>query len=224
VDGFPVWINIAITFVIANLLFHIIYLLDRRTKSEGILFSQPPSLKSRIYAGLLGIILGGWFIIIWLSGLHISGEMLLLPIGSVALFGYSIGIDKPLQQIQNTYANVFHNFIRSKKIIGIEGKTIDEIILAVNTGGRFVVYEFCISPLIVTLDYDSNVYFINIDNKQKALSIRYSIISLLFGWESLFGVIHTIRCLMVNLRGGKDITKQVVEWLKLIQEMSETTQ
>jgi hypothetical protein len=223
VDGFPVWINIAITFVIANLLFHIIYLLDHRTKTEGILFSQPPSLKLRIYAGLLGIILGGWFIIILLSGLRISGEMLLLPIGSVALFGYSIGIDKPLQQIQNAYANVFHNFIRSKKIIGIEGKTIDEIILAVNTGGRFVVYEYCISPLIVTLDYDSNVHFINIDNKQKILSVQYSIISLLFGWESLFGVIHTIRCLMVNLRGGKDITKQVVEWLKFIQEMSEST-
>lgn len=221
-DNSPVWINIAITFVIINLLFHIIYLIDRRTKTEGILFSQTVSLKSRIYAGLLGIILGGSFIIIWFLGLHVSGEILLLPIAAVALFGYSFGIDKPLQQIQKAHANIFHNFIRSKKIIGIEGKTIDEIILAVNAGGKFVVYEYCISPLIVTLDYDSNVYFIDANEERRNLSLRYSIISLLFGWESLFGPIHAIRCLVVNFRGGKDISKQVIDWLNWIQDMKET--
>ena len=58
-SDFPTWVNLAIVFVIANLIFHIIYLIDHRIKSKGVLFSQPATRKSRIFAGLFGVILGG---------------------------------------------------------------------------------------------------------------------------------------------------------------------
>ena len=218
---FPVWANIAAIFVIANVLFHIVYLLDRRTKSEGVLFSQPTSPKSRIYAGLLAVILGGAFIIFWTLGFREGEQIAILAIASVALFGYSLGIDKPLQKVQKTYAEIFHNFAKGKKIIGVEGKTIEEIISMVRVGGKFVVFEYCVSPIIVTLDYDSNIHFIDTNEDTRNLGIRYSIISLLFGWESLFGLIHTIRCLTVNFRGGKDITQQVIDWLMWLKKAKE---
>lgn len=219
---FPVWANIVTIFLIANVLFHIIYLLDRRTKSEGILFSQPASPKSRIYAGLLAVILGGTFLILWTLGFREGEQIAILAIASVALLGYSLGIDKPLQQVQKTYAEIFHNFAKNKKIIGVDGKSIEEIIVLARAGGKFVVFEYCISPIIVTLDYDSNIHFIEPNGETRNLIFRYSIISLLFGWESLFGVIHTIRCLTVNFRGGKDVTQQVVDWLTWLKKMKET--
>ena len=219
---FPVWANIVAIFVIANVLFHIIYLLDRQTKSEGILFSQPASPKSRIYAGLLAVILGSAFIILWTLGFREGEQIAIFAIASVSLFGYSLGLDKPLQQVQKTYAEIFHNFAKNKKIIGVEGKSIEEIIAMVRVGGKFVVFEYCVSPIIVTLDYDSNIHFIEVNGETRNLIIRYSIISLLFGWESLFGVIHTIRCLAVNFRGGKDVTQQVVDWLMWLKKIKET--
>jgi hypothetical protein len=221
VTDFPVWANIVAIFVIANVLFHIVYLLDRRTKSEGILFSQPASPKSRIYAGLLAVILGGAFIIFWTLGFREGEQIAILAIASVSLLGYSLGIDKPLQQVQKTYAEIFHNFAKDKKIIGVEGKTIEEIIAMVRVGGKFVVFEYCVSPLIVTLDYDSNIYFIDANEDTGSLSFRYSIISLLFGWESLFGLIHTIRCLTINFRGGKDVTQRVIDWLMWLKKLKE---
>ena len=217
----PVWANIVAIFVIANVLFHIVYLLDRRTKSEGVLFSQPASPKSRIYAGLLAVILGGAFIIFWTLGFREGEQVAILAVGSVALLGYSLGIDKPLQQVQKTYAEILHNFAKNKKIIGVEGKTIEEIIAMVRVGGKFVVFEYCISPIIVTLDYDSNIHFIDTNEDTRNLGFRYSIISLLFGWESLFGLIHTIRCLAVNFRGGKDVTQQVIDWLMWLKKVKE---
>jgi hypothetical protein len=221
VTDFPVWANIAAIFVIANVLFHIVYLLDRRTKSEGVLFSQPASPRSRIYAGLLAVILGGAFIIFWTFGFREGEQIAILAIASIALLGYSLGIDRPLQQVQKAYAEIFHNFAKNKKIIGVEGKTIEEVIAMARVGGKFVIFEYCISPLIVTLDYDSNIYFIDINEDTRSLGFRYSMISLLFGWESLFGLIHAIRCIMVNFRGGKDVTHQVIDWLTWLKKVKE---
>jgi hypothetical protein len=214
----PVWVNIAAIFVIANLLFHIIYLLDRRTKSEGILFSRPASLKSRIYAGLLAIILGAAFLVLLMLGFHKSEQTVILAITAITLLGYSLGIDKPLQHIQEVYAETFHNHVRSKKIVGIKGQTIEGIISKVRVGGQFVAFEYCISPLIVTLDYESNIHFVEAGEDPTRLGLRYSIISLLFGWESLFGPIHAIRCIATNFRGGRDVTQRVVDWLNWLQQ------
>jgi hypothetical protein len=211
----PTWANLLIVYLIATTIFHFIYLMDRRTKREGVLFTQPASPKSRVYAFLAGVALGGSFIIFWVLGFRESKEIAILAIGSIGLIAYSVGLDRPLTQIQRTYAEVFHGeeLARYKKIIGIEGMTIDELNMQVQAGGRFVMFEYCISPLVITLDYSSDIYFIKAGGNTSRKGIRYSLISLLFGWISIFGPIHTIRCLLVNFRGGRDFTEQVVNWL-----------
>jgi hypothetical protein len=215
-DNLPTWANILLAYIMVSFVFHFIYLLDRRTKKEGLLFTQTPSTKSRIFAFLIGILLGGAFIIIWVIGYRESYETVILAITSIALIAYSLGIDRPLVQIQTAYAQTFHpaSFNKQKRIIGINQMSPEEIDYKVRNGARFVMFEYCISPLVVTLDYDSNIFFIEPGKDARRLSLRYILISVFLGWFSILGPINTIQCLITDIRGGKDVTRYVVDWLK----------
>jgi hypothetical protein len=215
-ENLPTWANILLAYIVVSFIFHFIYLLDKRTKQEGILFTQPPSGKSRTFAFLAGILLGGAFIVIYLVGYRISFETGILVIASIALIAYSLGIDRPLAQIQTGFAKTFHyaNIMKHKEIIGIDQMPIEEIELRIRNGARFVMYEYCISPLIVTLDYDSNIFFVEPRETTSKLGLRYILVTLFLGWFSILGPINTIRCLITDFRGGKDVTPQVVDWLK----------
>lgn len=98
------------------------------------------------------------------------------------------------------------------KINGTEGMTIEDIELEIDKGGRFVVFQYCISILIMTFRRVSDVYFIKADEFTFGLSIRYTLISLLFGWWGIpWGPIYTIGAIFTNLFGGKDVTYQLME-------------
>lgn len=213
-DGLPAWANFTIAFVFANLMFHLIYMMDRQAKSEGYLFAKPPTLKSRIFAALIGLALGGFYFMVWLIGSDINNhESAIIIIGSAALLGYSIGLDRPLQIVQKAYYNYHPVNPKPKKIMNINEKTFEEIFTKVQAGGRFLVFGYCISPFIGTLDYESPIYFIEANENPIRTSLKYSILTALLGWESLFGLFHAFRCLMINFRGGIDVTPQIMEWL-----------
>jgi hypothetical protein len=100
-----------------------------------------------------------------------------------------------------------------KKIIGIENLSPDEINFELQKGARFVVYNYCISLLIVTLKRASDVYFIR-PGDGAANGIKYSAISLVAGWWGIpWGPIYTIQSVYKNSKGGIDITPSVVETL-----------
>jgi hypothetical protein len=71
--------------------------LDRRSKSKGNLFTQPPSPTMRILAILLGLIFGGIFVaeMLWSEIIHIWP-----PILAVALLAYAFGAEKLIVAIQ----------------------------------------------------------------------------------------------------------------------------
>ena len=213
-DNFPAWANILITYLITAVVFNFIYLMDRRAKKEGPLFTQPPSPKSRLYALLVGFALGGTFFIARVLGFREDIELALLAAASVALIGYSLGLDRPLAQMQKGYAEVFGNnhFVKRKKIIGLDDISLDELRLEVQSGAKFVVFEYCISPLVVTIDYESNIYFYPAGDDIRAKGFLFSVISLLFGWTSIFGPFHVIRCVWINWRGGQDVTDSIMQW------------
>jgi hypothetical protein len=227
-DNLPTWANIFLAYIEVSIVFHFIYLLDRRTKKEGLLFTQTPSIKSRIFAFLTGILLGGAFIIIWIIGYRESYETVILAMASIALIAYSLGIDRPLAQIQTAYAQTFHpaSFMKRKRIIGINQMSLEEIDYKVRNGARFVIFEYCISPLVVTLDYNSNIFFIEPGEDACRLDLRYILISAFLGWFSILGPINTIRCLITDIRGGNDVTRHVEDWLKWDYEQKQhaTTQ
>ena len=84
----------------------------------------------------------------------------------------------------------------------------------INRGGAFVVYQYCISVLVLTFRRSSSIYFIRGGQSKVAKGIPFVLISLFFGWWGIpWGPIYTIGSLRTNFRGGKDVTQEVLQSL-----------
>jgi hypothetical protein len=95
-------------------------------------------------------------------------------------------------------------------------RTVNEVRLGEGAesagGGRWVVFEYCISLVAVTFRQQSRPFFIEADGISWVRSLPYVLVSLLFGWWGLpWGVIYTPVTIFTNLTGGCDITAQVRE-------------
>lgn len=103
-------------------------------------------------------------------------------------------------------------------IKGLEGLIQSEIKYELQNGAKFVVYEYCISIFIMTFKKSSNVYFIKKDTSLFVKGVPYTIISLIFGWWGIpWGPIHTISSVFTNLKGGKDITAEMLNAFKKVE-------
>jgi hypothetical protein len=96
-------------------------------------------------------------------------------------------------------------------IKNIEGLSMAQLQQEINNGGKFVVFHYCISILIMTFKRGSNIYFIRSGESTFSHSIPYTILSLALGWWGIpWGPIHTISSLYTNITGGKDMTAEVM--------------
>lgn len=96
-------------------------------------------------------------------------------------------------------------------IQGIEGLTMPEIYQEVSHGGRFVVFQYTISVIFITFRRSSNIIFVKSDEKQAVKGLPYTLLSLFLGWWGFpWGPIYTIQTLVKNMRGGKDLTSEVL--------------
>jgi hypothetical protein len=78
-------------------------------------------------------------------------------------------------------------------------------------GGRFVVFQYCFSVLILTFRRSSPVMFLRSGEDGASSALSYSLISLFAGWWGIpWGPIWTISSLITNARGGKDLTQAVL--------------
>jgi len=97
------------------------------------------------------------------------------------------------------------------KIIGIENMSAEELNRELERGGKFVIFEYCISIIIMTFKRPTDVYFIKSGEGVAKKSIGPTLTSLVVGWWGIpWGPIYTIGSLITNLRGGKDVTDEVV--------------
>ena len=81
-------------------------------------------------------------------------------------------------------------------------------------GGRFVVYEYCVSIVIMTFRRPSDIYFIRAGERSVA-GFGFTLLTLFLGWWGFpWGPIYTIGVLITNLSGGKDVTAEVVASLQ----------
>jgi len=98
------------------------------------------------------------------------------------------------------------------KIRGIEGLTTDQINFELQRGGRFVIFQYAVSVLVMSFRRPSSVHFIRAGENTILKSIGFTLLTLVAGWWGIpWGPIYTIQSLTTNLRGGKDVTKQVVD-------------
>ena len=92
--------------------------------------------------------------------------------------------------------------------------TPDQIRHEVERGGRFVIFEYCISIFVLSFKRVSGVQFIKAEDSAFRKGAPYSLISLLLGWWGIpWGPIWTISALVTNCRGGRDITSEVMQAL-----------
>ena len=104
------------------------------------------------------------------------------------------------------------------KIQGLGNMTFDELRFEIDRGGKFVVFEYCVSVLVLTLKRPTDIYFIRGGESAFGRSFGYSLVSLVLGWWGLpWGPIYTISSLATNLGGGKDITSDVIAALATAQ-------
>jgi hypothetical protein len=74
-------------------------------------------------------------------------------------------------------------------------------------GGRFVVFQYCFSVLVITFKRSSPVMFLRQNEDGASSALSYSMISLFAGWWGIpWGPIWTVATIITNLGGGKDLT------------------
>ncbi len=97
------------------------------------------------------------------------------------------------------------------KINGIDGLTHEQVQVELQRGARFVMYQYCVSLLVITLKRPSSIYFIRAGEGSVGRGLGFSVISLLFGWWGIpWGPIYTLQSFWVNLRGGRDVTREII--------------
>jgi hypothetical protein len=103
---------------------------------------------------------------------------------------------------------------RPMQIKGLEGMDGHELATELDRGARFVIFEYCISILVMTFKQPSSIYFIRGGESAFGKGLKYSLLSLLLGWWGIpWGPIYTIWALVVNMKGGTDVTQEVIAGL-----------
>jgi hypothetical protein len=97
------------------------------------------------------------------------------------------------------------------KILGVDGLTNQQVQDEVAQGGRFVMYQYCISIILMTFRRTSNIYFLKAGQGSIGKGVGFTLISLLLGWWGIpWGPIYTVQTVWVNFRGGRDVTQEVL--------------
>lgn len=98
------------------------------------------------------------------------------------------------------------------KIKNITGLTATDLQHQVSNGGRFVYFSYTISLIVVTFRDTSGVYLIRSGETTAGKSFLFTIVSLLAGWWGIpWGPKFTMQAIRTNLRGGKDVTDEVMD-------------
>ena len=98
------------------------------------------------------------------------------------------------------------------KIHGIEGMTTAEINWELQNGGKFVLYQYCISILVMTFRRGTDVYFIKSGENAVGKGMGWTVLTLVFGWWGIpWGPIYTVGSLITNFGGGKNVTAEILQ-------------
>jgi hypothetical protein len=100
------------------------------------------------------------------------------------------------------------------KIVGIENMTIDQVKGELASGARFVIYQYCISVLVMSFKRASDIFLIRPGENAVTKGLPYTLCSLVLGWWGIpWGPIWTIATIVTNLRGGRNVTTEVMNSL-----------
>jgi hypothetical protein len=94
------------------------------------------------------------------------------------------------------------------RIRGLESLTIAQVQAELEVGGRFVIFEYCISLVLFTLRRPSDIFLLRAGERGLVRGLPYTLISLVLGWWGVpWGLVYTPQVLLTNLGGGRDVTE-----------------
>lgn len=96
------------------------------------------------------------------------------------------------------------------KIQGIEGMSPDQLRFEIQRGAKLVCYHYCVSIVFMSFRRSSAVYFIPAGESALSKGLPWTLLTLAMGWWGIpWGPIFSIQSLIVNLKGGKDLTAEI---------------
>jgi len=100
------------------------------------------------------------------------------------------------------------------EIKNIDGLRVSQIRDMIQQGGKFVVFPYTVSFVLMTLKRSSDIYFIKADENTFKYSYGYVFLNLIVGWWGIpWGPIYTIGSAYHHITGGKDLTQVVMSHL-----------
>lgn len=100
------------------------------------------------------------------------------------------------------------------QIRNIEGLRVSQIRDMVQQGGKFVVFPYTVSFILMTLKRSSDIYFIKADENTFKYSYGFVFLNLIVGWWGIpWGPVYTIGSAYHHIVGGKDLTQAVMSHL-----------
>lgn len=82
--------------------------------------------------------------------------------------------------------------------------TPEQVRFEAQRGGRFVVYSYCVSLLVVTFRRSSDVYFIRENENAVVKGLPWTLLTLVIGWWGIpWGPIYTVSSVVLNLKEGR---------------------
>jgi hypothetical protein len=97
------------------------------------------------------------------------------------------------------------------KIEGIAGMTVEQVRFEVQRGARFVLFQYCISVLILTFRRPSDIYLIRAEESAVVKGLPFTLLTLLLGWWGIpWGPNYSVQSLITNFGGGKNVTEEIM--------------
>ena len=97
------------------------------------------------------------------------------------------------------------------RIKNIDGLSAADLQQEVAEGGKFIYYPFTISLIVVTFKRTSGVYLVRGKENAVTRGLPFTLLSFFFGWWGFpFGPKYTLESIRANLKGGKDVTEEVM--------------
>ncbi len=107
------------------------------------------------------------------------------------------------------------------KINGLENMTMGQLQQEIQQGGKFVLFQYCISLLVITFKRSSDIYFIRHGESAVGKGLPFTLLSLVLGWWGIpWGPIYTVQSVWVNFGGGKDVTNEVFASMRTAAQRS----
>ena len=80
----------------------------------------------------------------------------------------------------------------------------------VNRGGKFVVYRYCVSVVVLTIMQGTDIYFVRSGESRVIKGLPWTLLSVVAGWWGIpWGPIRTVHSIWINSHGGTDVTAQI---------------